>query len=1071
MPEERKLVTVLFADVTGSTSLGEDLDPEDVRALMGQYYDHAKIIIGEYGGTLEKFIGDAVMAVFGLPVAHGDDAERAVGAALALLEAVSRDSLLVAIELRIGINTGEVVATHDATRGDFLVTGDAVNTAARLQQCASPGEVLVSGRTYEATRAAFVFAESREVEVKGKREPQHVFPALRAREVRQAVRPPLVGRDEDLMMLSLLQRRTVRDSRPQLVSIVAPAGTGKTRLLEEFLAGMDPVVRVATGRCLPYGQTLTYWPLRGLLEGLLDSDIGRDVVERVLLDGGYEPDDATRLAGLVLATIGIGADTGDDAGRDRDSIFNAWGLLLETFGRGRPHIIVFEDLHWASDSLLDLVEHVMNPRTHAPLLMIATSRPELLDRRPTWGGGHQSFTSLGLTALEEGQTRELVDRLGASLAEPVRERIAERSGGNPFFAVELVRIATEHAIGDTQRAVDALPDTVHAAVLSRIDLLTRVERSALQAASVVGRVVRPATLESVVESDPADLEAALDGLLARDMLIPADDPGTFTFRHILIRDVAYGMLSRAERIRMHAGVAVWLEGFARDRLDEFVELIAYHYREAVTLARRAATPLALPVDTERVVWLLERAGELASRSGAFAEARSHVLGAIEIAPSTEHARLYEKLGDLAPFGDWSVDAHGRALEEWRRAGSREPLVGARLLRKILLTHMRWQGSVSTRPSNDEVIAMRDEARRLAEASGDEAELWQLRIADLFWPFFRREITEEETRLAEEIGPAAADFFEARADWDRVHEALDGYTVHVLMNGNFRRAVENSRRRVGLPGGSALDRGDAINMLVESLMWLGEYGEAMAVLRAAREAIRPGEPVATVSNGASSAALCACLSGEWDQLTVFGNIVWESWDEMERGTAPGFLLPGFAALYHVALAREDRAASDVAGAALDRLLSPEHRAAGRRFLDVYRTEDPEAVDSCLLTAPRVSRATILAIMAAAERGIHLSEGALAVVDWWASARQAPHVRAAATARAVTQGDPKALAAAIDVAEAHGLAPHAARVRIVLAQMTGDASHLEKARPVLERLQDRLYLRRLDEVAAALAAARR
>jgi predicted ATPase len=273
----------------------------------------------------------------------------------------------------------------------------------------------------------------------------------------------------------------VRDSRPQLVSIVAPAGTGKTRLLEEFLSGVDANVRVATGRCLPYGQTLTYWPLRGLLEGLLGADVGWDVVEGMLLNGGYEPADAARLAGLVLATIGLEGDAAEDTGRDRDSIFNAWGLLLETLGRGRPHIIVFEDLHWASDSLLDLVEHVMSARTRAPLLMIATSRPELLDRRPMWGGGRQSFTALGLTALEEGQTRELVDRLGASLADPVRERIAERSGGNPFFAVELVRIATEHAIGDTQRAVDALPDTVHAAVLSRIDLLTRAERSTLHA--------------------------------------------------------------------------------------------------------------------------------------------------------------------------------------------------------------------------------------------------------------------------------------------------------------------------------------------------------------------------------------------------------------------------------------------------------------------------------------------------------------------------------------------------------------------------------------------------------------
>jgi len=285
MPEERKLVTILFADVTESTALGDTLDPEDVRALMGRYYAHARRIIQEHGGTLEKFIGDAVMAVFGLPHAYGNDAERALAGALALREAVATDTVLDRrLLLRIGINTGEIIATSDPQGGDFLATGDAVNVAARLQQAASPGEIVVSERTADAAQAAFLFDNARLVEVKGKRQPLRVFPLQEARLVRRVTRPPFVGRRQDLLQLSVLQARVLEERRPQLVSILAPAGIGKTRLLEEFLARLDQAdgFQVATARCLPYGQTLTYWPLRGLLTDLLGGEIAKPPSRRPL---------------------------------------------------------------------------------------------------------------------------------------------------------------------------------------------------------------------------------------------------------------------------------------------------------------------------------------------------------------------------------------------------------------------------------------------------------------------------------------------------------------------------------------------------------------------------------------------------------------------------------------------------------------------------------------------------------------------------------------------------------------------------------------------------------------------
>ncbi len=492
MPEERKLVTILFADVTGSTALGESLDPEDVRALMGRYYEHAREVIANHGGTIEKFIGDAVMAVFGLAQAHGDDAERALAAAMALRAAVTADEVLgPGFQLRIGVNTGEVVATADQSRGDFLITGDAVNVAARLQQHCNPGEILASERTANAAQTAFVFDEPRMIEVKGKRLPLRVFPLKSVQSVRKVFRPPFVGRKQDMMQLELLKERVLEEERPQLVSIVAPAGTGKTRLLEEFLKhiDLDDGFEVAMVRCLPYGQTLTYWPLHGLLEGLLSNEeITKPRIQSIFIAGGYKAEDASRLADLVLTTLGIEGET-TGAG-DRESIFSAWRLLIEAFAQQAPHVLVFEDLHWASDSMLDLVEHVISMRTHASLLLIVLSRPELLDRRPTWGGGRQNFTALALQPLSTKLTQDLIKQLAADFPLEVRKHIVERSGGNPFFALELVRGLNERAITGEHVTVDILPDTVHAAVLARLDLLSRQERTVLQVAAVASRAIR-----------------------------------------------------------------------------------------------------------------------------------------------------------------------------------------------------------------------------------------------------------------------------------------------------------------------------------------------------------------------------------------------------------------------------------------------------------------------------------------------------------------------------------------------------------------------------------------------------
>jgi class 3 adenylate cyclase len=1071
MPEERKLVTILFADVPESTALGEALDPEDVRALMGRYYDHARRIIAEHGGTLEKFIGDAVMAIFGLPQAHGNDAERALAAALALRAAVAADPLLAErLLLRIGVNTGEVVATRDASggatsAGDFLVTGDAVNVAARLQQLANPGEILAGERTRGLAQAGFLFGEARSLLVKGKSRRLAVCPLVGPRAARELSRPPLVGRRRELAQLGLLRDAALEERHPQLVSLVAPAGTGKTRLLEEFLARLDPTEgwQVATARCLPYGQTLTYWPLRGLLDELLGARFSPERVAEVFSAGGHSDEDAARLAGLLLATLGVESEERAES----SSIFNAWRLLVEALSHQAPRTIVFEDLHWASESLLDLVEHIMRPRTQAPLLIIATSRPELLDKRPTWGGGRRNFTALALEPLSEAQTRTLVGKLAKKLPVVTREQIVERSGGNPFFVIELTRALAARVADPASAETDALPDTVHEAVQERLDLLSTREREVLQTAAVAGRAFRPAALQAALEAlAPSEIDTALDGLLARDLIAPAEGDA-YTFRHILIRDVAYGAISRSERVRMHLAVAAWLEQFASGRLDEFVELIAYHYREALLLARQSAVPLNVPVDVARAVHYLERAGELASRAGAFAEARSHLQSAIKIAPGAERPRLFEKLGDCLAISDVSLAAYREALQHWRAEAAPDPLAGARLLRKLLGVIMRWQGSLSERPSIEEVAALRTEARRLAESAGDEYEFWRLRTVELFWPFWSGEVEPQSTRTQMAVGSEAAAYFETRGDWAAFSEALDGYHSLAREIGLNEDALAASRRRLDAPGLSAYEHSDALAMVVWGHVDRGDYDRALEVAWSAIARRKTGEPATNFGHAAAWASYAACLSGRWSKVAEFLAIVDEAWEQWQRQGGFVFVRPGYVAALHVAQAWQDRAALGRAAAAADRLLLSVGVHDERGLVAAYQQNDPTLLNLSADITVLSENMIALVIMFLSERGRPTPR---ALLDRVAARPETRYIdvlrRATGIAEALAAGDEARLAKAIEDAEAHHLVPHAARMRIVLAQRTSVGAHLDRARPVLEQLGDRQFLRRLEEVEVAL-----
>jgi class 3 adenylate cyclase len=1076
MPEERKLVTILFADVTGSTALGEALDPEDVRALMARYYQHARRVIAEHGGTLEKFIGDALMAVFGLPQAHGNDPERALAAALALRAAVAEDAVLAErFALHIGANTGEVVAAADPASADSLVTGDAVNTAAQIYDAAAPGEILAGERTHLATEATFLFGERRLIPAKNKRAPVPTFPLLGLRPMRQVGRPPLVGRKRELQQLALLRESALEERRPQLASVLAPAGTGKTRLLEEFVARLDPAEgwQVATARCLPYGQSLTYWPLRGLLEGLLGDPATHFTVERVaaLLTQDSRPsEEAWELAAAILAPLGIKME----GTVERDLIFHAWRVLAEALARQAPRIVVFEDLHWASESLLDLVEYVMQPRTRAALLIISTSRPELLDRRPAWGGGRRSFTALTLEPLNETQTRSLVRALAKKLPEAKREQIVERSGGNPFFAVELSRTAAAQRGRDAEH--EALPDTVHEAVLARLDQLALREKSVLQSAAVVGRTFRVATLQSLSsEPVPGGIAVALDDLLSRDLIAPVEsEHDAYTFRHILIRDVAYGTLARSERVRLHAATAAWLEQFAAGRLDEFAELIAYHYWEAAQLARQSAVPLEAPFDLAVAVRWLERAGEMAGRIGAGLDARRHFEAALALAPWEERLRLYERLGDCVGSVQPALEAYDAALARWRAAASGDPLLGARLLRKILIIQTRFRGGVHTRLSVEQMEALRAEARLLAEASGDQDERWRVRVVDLFWPVLTWRVTAAEVTEARRLAPAAAAYFEARGDWDALSELLDGYGAVMSLFGASDEWADAHRRRLAIPGLSPVERSDACGSLAVALCVAGDYAGCIEAAFQAVATLGAGLSPHLLGFASSQGAFAACLCGRWSEVSALAVHVEEAWEAIGRDEGSTFCGPGFAAALHVARAREDHATAGPASAALERMATHDPDTVRRALFTAYHDDDAHLLDlSAIFHEEHFSLNTTftsvytLAVMFVSERGVQADPG-FRRGPWerTSAVRTEPLVLAVAIAEALAAGDDAQLAVAIDEAEAHGLVPHAARMRIVLAQRTGNRAQLDRARSALERLGDRQFLRRLEEVEAAL-----
>jgi class 3 adenylate cyclase len=593
---ERKVVTVLFADLVGFTSRAESLDPEDVEAILRPYHARLRSELERHGGTVEKFIGDAVMALFGAPAAHEDDPERAVRAALAIRDWAREEGEL---EVRIGVTTGEALVSLGARpeAGEGMASGDVVNTAARLESAAPVNGILVDDTTYRATRDVVRYLEAEPVAAKGKADPVAVWEVEEARsrfgvDVVQAG-APLVGRRRELDLLSGALARAREERSPQLVTLVGVPGIGKSRLVYELsnVVDADPeLIHWRQGRSLPYGEGVTYWALSEMAKahaGILETD-APDEAERKLAGvvEELEPEGAERMLESLRPLVGVGAD--GEPGGDRSERFAAWRQFFESIAEQRPTVLVFEDLHWADDDLLDFVDHLVDWGSGVPLLVVCTARPELLERRPGWGGGKPNALTLSISPLSDEETARLFSGLleRAVLPAETQSSLLARAGGNPLYAEQFARLLMETEGGDL-----SLPENVQGIIAARLDGLPPKEKQLLQDAAVLGKVFWLGAVSAVGGLDRQAAEKGLHALqrkefVRRERRSSVGGEDEHAFRHVLVRDVAYGQIPRAARAERHERAAGWMDALGRP--EEHAEMLAHHYLEALSLRRAPA---------------------------------------------------------------------------------------------------------------------------------------------------------------------------------------------------------------------------------------------------------------------------------------------------------------------------------------------------------------------------------------------------------------------------------------------------------------------------------------------------
>ena len=951
---ERKLVTVLFADVTGSTSLGERLDPERLREVLQTYFDAMREEIEAEGGTVEKFIGDAVMAAFGVPAAHEDDPARALRAAsrmLTRLEAVNdelatRDD--VRLRIRIGVNTGEVLASTSPRPGEPMVTGDAVNAAQRLQAAAEPGTIVLGERTARSVpRAALVDLgpldlKGKAAPVRGYRLDPEVVPGTE-RGV-PGLRAAMVGRDAEMDVLRSLYARAATEGRPSLVTVYGDAGVGKSRLTREFLAwaeGRDPAPLVLTGRCLPYGDGVAYWPLAEILKGhagILDTDGPDLAIEKVrklghdLLTTQVAADPGLATAALAY-TIGLPDPDAPfdemDPQRVREEVDAAWRSFFTALAVATPTVVVIEDIHWADPVLLDLLEALAD-RSEGPLLFLCPSRPDLTSRRATWGGGRRAMSAISLDPLSADESQDLIQLLLSvdDLPPSVHTTMVERAEGNPFFLEEIIRRLIDDGSlvreGDRWRAAAAIaeveiPDTVQAVLASRIDLLDAADKRILQTAAVVGRVFWPGPVAELTGTSRTDVAGGLERLQDRELVLSRSGSTLagereYLFKHILTRDVAYESLPRRERAGAHREVATWLETTAGERAGEFAELLAHHCGTAFELGRDLGDAVDDGVRREAHRWSLIASGNARKRlvlRKAERLAETALALAVGDAERTDALESLAKAGFALALGDVAWRYFREAMEACERV---EPFDGPRaayLCARACEIPVRWPGSMrSTLPPEADVRAVLDRGFA-ALPPGDSPELVRLLglRAGLPFAYPSEDITLEELETCEAAGIEAAEAALRLGLPDLASGAFDAALGGWIAQGLYGRAEHawNLRRAIAPQLTSVAEIGDLFAMGAWLRTLTGRYREAIEVADEGLAQVAGRGPNLEIHARGWKVVCCDRL-GRWDgSIAEFAHIRDLLGDQ--RDAPPYYAAASFAVVSAIHARRGERVQSD------------------------------------------------------------------------------------------------------------------------------------------------------------------
>ena len=739
--EERKVVTAIFCDLVGFTATSEAADPEDVDQMLSAYAAMARTQIESHGGVVEKFIGDAVVGVFGVPAAHEDDPERAVRAGIRICEDAERLEAVggAPLHLRVGINTGETLVRLGITlsSGERLLAGDAINTASRIQSVAPDMGVAVGLATYEATAPIFDYEELEPATLKGKSEPVRVFHAKNplarfGTDLTRTHDTPFIGREIDLAILKGIFHKTVAANSPQLVTVVGEPGLGKSRIVAELGAYIDTEPELITwrqGRCLPYGEGITFWALGEIVKahaGILESDaphVATSKLDVVLPEGDERPWFRQRL----LPLLGIEATST----AEREELFTAWRRFLEHIAEEYPTVLVFEDLHWADDAMLAFLEHLADRAEAVPLLVIGTARPELFERHPEYANGLRNATPINLVPLSEEETARLVSALLETTVIPAELQlpILDRAGGNPLYAEEFVRLLRDKdllvkkgASWELREGADVpFPDTVQALIAARLDTLPSDTKSMLADAAVIGKVFWAGAIADMGERDLTDVTDTLRELSRKELVRLArrssiEGEAEYSFWHVLARDVAYGQLPRASRASRHVAAATWIESKAPERVEDLADVLAYHYATALELARAAGQIEQVSELEAPALKFLSLAGERALGLDT-AAALSNLERALALAPPghRERPRALVRFGDAAFHAGRYTEAAAaleEAIETFRAAG--EIPAAARAMGTL--------SSLLRLPGDPRQWTLPAEALRLLEPIGHSAEL-------------------------------------------------------------------------------------------------------------------------------------------------------------------------------------------------------------------------------------------------------------------------------------------------------------------------------------------------------------